>query len=416
MTELLATQASRGHRTLCLPIAEESYRQIVGSPAEFRRALDDCFRQNPELFPADFDRGYRLKDQRMSIKRHLPIRRIVTRGGVAYSVRPASLMPYLTARTEDVEGPLFLRKFGVPFWALARVFGGDPMSWYRRECALGRFSVVGTTLRRAAVPAHLLADEHHQTIDGKKVYVATVVAAGCCLGAEPAEAAGADDLKAAYGVFKDEARDLAPAYVPETVSTDGWKGTQAAWKALFPRAVILLCFLHAWLKIRDRAKHLKETFIEVSRRVWEAYRAPDRRCFGQRLRWLRRWAEEHLTGVVLEAVQDLCRKRPKYSLAYLHPGGHRTSNMLDRQMRGMNRYFDHGQHLHGSREACRLHSRAWALLWNFAPWHPATSRKNGGWHCPAERLNQHRYHDCWLQNLLISASLNGYRRPRPQNP
>ena len=103
-------------------------------------------------------------------------------------------------------------------------------------------------------------------------------------------------------------------------------------------------------------------------------------------------------------------------MAYRHPGGHRTSNMLDRLMRGMNRYFDHGQHLHGSREACRLHCRAWALLWNFAPWHPATARENEGWRCPAERLNRHRYHDCWLQNLLISASLGGYRCPLPQNP
>jgi hypothetical protein len=25
-------------------------------------------------------------------------------------------MPYMTARTEDIEGPLFLRKFGVPYW------------------------------------------------------------------------------------------------------------------------------------------------------------------------------------------------------------------------------------------------------------------------------------------------------------
>ena len=85
-------------------------------------------------------------------------------------------------------------------------------------------------------------------------------------------------------------------------------------------------------------------------------------------------------------------------------------------MRGMNRYFDRGQHLHGSREACRLHCRAWALLWNFAPWHPATTRRNNDWWCPAERLNQHRYHDCWLQNLLISASLGGYRCPLLQNP
>jgi hypothetical protein len=325
-------------------------------------------------------------------------------------------MPYMTARAADVEGPLFLRKFGVPFWALARVFGDDPMFWYRLECGLGRSSVVGTTVRRAELPAHLPADEHHQPLDGQKVYIATTVGGGCCLGAEPAKTAGTNDLKAAYGVFKDEARDIDPRYAPMTVNTDGWKGTKAAWKALFQRVVLLQCFLHAWLKIRDRAKHLKEVFAEVSRRVWEAYHAPDRRSFGQRLRWLRRWATGHLTGIVMEKVLDLCDKRDRWSVAYRHPGGHRTSNMLDRQMRAMNRYFDRGQHLHGSWEACRLHCRAWALLGNLAPWHPATARENEGWRCPAERLNRHRYHECWLQNLLLSPSLGGYRCPLPQNP
>ncbi len=195
MAASLATRASRGHRTLCLPIAEESYRRIVGTPAEFRRALDDCFRRSPELFPTDFASGYQLKDDRISAKQGLPIRRILTRDGAAYSVRPSFLMPYLTARTEDVEGPLFLRKFGVPFWALAHVFGDDPMYWYRLECGLGRFSVVGATVRKAGLPEHLLADEHHQTRDGEKVYIATTVGGGCCLGAEPAATAGTDDLK-----------------------------------------------------------------------------------------------------------------------------------------------------------------------------------------------------------------------------
>jgi hypothetical protein len=416
MAEGGATRAPRGYRTICLPIAEETYARIVHDPAEFRRAIDDCFRRAPELFPAGCARGYELKDDRMSAKRRLPIRRILLRDGTAYSIRPSFLMPYMTAYVEDVEGPLFLRKFGVPFWALARVFGDDPMFWYRLECGLGRFSIVGATARTARLPEHLLADEHHQPLDGEKVYIATTVGSGCCLGAEPAKAAGADDLKAAYGVFKREARDVAPKYAPETVNTDGWKGTQAAWKALFRRVVILQCFLHAWLKIRDRGKHLKGRFAEVSRRVWEAYRAPDRRGFGQRLRSLRRWATGELTGVVLEKVLDLCGGRARWSKAYRHPGGHRTSNMLDRQMRGMNRYFDHGQHLHGSWAACRLHCRAWALLWNFAPWHPATARRNRGWRCPAERLNRRRYHDCWLQNLLISASMGGYRCPLPQNP
>ena len=139
---------------------------------------------------------------------------------------------------------------------------------------------MGTTVRQAELPEHLVADEHHQGLDGQKVYLATTVGGGCCLGVEPAAAAQTDELKAAYEVFKYEARDVVAEYAPKTVSTDGWKGTQAAWKALFPKVVILLCFLHAWLKIRDRAKHLKEVFAEVSRRVWEAYHAADRRRFG----------------------------------------------------------------------------------------------------------------------------------------
>jgi hypothetical protein len=414
MAEETVRQSPRLQRTVCLPISEVRYRQIIEHPQEFRRALNDCFRQMPELFPPHFADGYRLKDDRVSVKVDLPIRRVVLRDGTAYSIRPSFLMPYMTARTDEIEGPLFLRKFGVPFWALAHVFGRDPMSWYRLECALGRFSVVGTTVRKATLPQHLLADEHHQTRDGRKTYIATTVGAGCCLGAEPAPTAGTDDLKAAYGIFQQEARDLDPEYTPATVNTDGWQWTQAAWKALFPKVVILLCFLHAYLKIRDRAKHLKELFTEVSRRVWEAYHATDRRRLGQRLRRLRQWATEHLTGIVLEKVLNLCSQGQQWSKAYSYPEGHRTSTMLDRVMRGMNRYLDAGQHLHGSAEASRLHCRAWGLLGNFAPWSPATTRANAGWRCPAERLNRHRYHESWLQNLLVSASLGGYRRQQPQ--
>jgi hypothetical protein len=121
---------------------------------------------------------------------------------------------------------------------------------------------------------------------------------------------------------------------------------------------------------------------------------------------------------VLEQVQKLCGRSQEYGLAYRHPGGHRTSNMLDRGMRSMSRYFEDGQHLHGSGEACARHCRAWALLHNFRPWSPATARAHDGWRSPAERLNQHRYRDDWLQNLLVSASLAGYRRGSlpPHNP
>jgi hypothetical protein len=394
-----------------LPIGKAAYLDIVQDPRQFRTWLDQAFRDCPELFPKVFAHGYHLKDGRSSAKTGLRLRRIrLTSTGASFSVRPSFVLPYLTGLTDAVQGPLFLRAFGVPFWAIARVFGKDPMYWYRLEVSLGRNSIVGVTVRQADVPEHLLADEHPQTRDGQKNYVATTVGDGCCLGAALAPTAGAADLQAAYEAFQREAEDVQPGYQPQTVSVDGWAATRQAWLALFPLVVLLRCFLHGWLNIRSRGK-LSAAFTALSEKVWDAYHALNRRSFGQRMRRLWEWSKQNVqTAWVLEQVQKLCGRAKEYGLAYRHPEGHRTSNMLDRVMRAMNRYFDDGQHLHGSKEACARHCRAWALLHNFRPWHPATARVNRGWRSPAERLNQHRYHDDWLQNLLVSASLGGYRR------
>src|SRR5262249_31896384 len=115
------------------------------------------------------------KDHLTSGKLGLRLRRVECKAtGQSFSVRPSFVLPYMAGWTDDVEKPLFLRRFGVPFCALARVFGHDPMYWYRLEVSLGRNSVAGTTVRRAELPADLVADEHHQTRDGEKVFIATV--------------------------------------------------------------------------------------------------------------------------------------------------------------------------------------------------------------------------------------------------
>ena len=164
-------------------------------------------------------------------------------------------MPYMTARIDG------RRRAAVPPQVRRPVLGLGPRLRPRPDVLVSPGVRAGPLQRRgdhrppgdvARAPAGRRAS---QTLDGQKVYIATTVGDGCCLGAEPADGGGTDDLKAAYAVFKEEARDVAPEYAPKTVNTDGWKGTQAAWKALFPQVVILLCFLHAWLKIRDRAKH-----------------------------------------------------------------------------------------------------------------------------------------------------------------
>ena len=140
---------------------------------------------------------------------------------------------------------------------------------------------------------------------------------------------------AAYGVFREEAQHLDPQYRPETVNTDGWQATQAAWRSLFHKVTLILCFLHSFLKIRERAVHLKELFGEIGRRVWEAYSAPDARSFSQRLRRLREWASVHVDKeVVREKVLSLCDKHAAFAKAYAHPGCHRTSNLVDRLCAG----------------------------------------------------------------------------------
>ncbi len=93
MADGTATRSSRGHRTICLTVSEDAYLQAIDDPVRFRRLLDEGFRATPELFPPNFALGYDLKDDRMSVKQRLPIRRIRLKDGTAYSVRPSFLMP-----------------------------------------------------------------------------------------------------------------------------------------------------------------------------------------------------------------------------------------------------------------------------------------------------------------------------------
>src|SRR5262249_24160066 len=248
---------------------------------------------------------------------------------------PAFVMPYMTGLVEDVDPALFLMRFHVPCWAIAHVFGRDAMYWYRLEQGLSRFSVVGTTVKRPEhLPKDLVADEKHSWLKGERVYIATTAAQDCILGASVAPSASQVDLEKAYGVFASEAQAVDAAYAPETVNTDGWQATQGAWQALSPQITVILCFLHAFLKIRDRAtKTLGNAFAQVQKRVWEAYHAPSQRTFSQRLRRLREWAEMALPDCVMKShTLELCGKRNQFSKSYDHPEAHRTSNMVDRLM------------------------------------------------------------------------------------
>ena len=153
---------------------------------------------------------------------------------------------------------------------------------------------------------HLAADEHHADWAGQKGYVATTVGGGCLLGV--ALTASADDahLREAYGVFAAEARDVEPEYAPETVNTDGWAATRNAFISLFPTIAVVLCFLHGFLKVRDRCRKARD----LHRRVWDVYRAATaeefRRLMGEFQRWC---ATQTWTAPVREMLEKLGPRR-----------------------------------------------------------------------------------------------------------
>ena len=416
----VAQAPTRGYRTLRLPITETDYEQFIQDNEFAKMMLDRLYRDHPELFPPGWSSGYAFYGLTAeSRKQRLRCRRFrLSEDKTVWTVAPAFVMPYGSARTEEVVKALFLMRFHVPCWAIAYVFGRDAMYWYRLEQGLGRFSVVGTTVKTAqALPCDLVADEKHSRLQSEKVYIATTAGEECILGASVVDSASEAALTQAYGVFAEEAKALDPEYTPQTVNTDGWAATQAAWKALFPTITVMLCFLHAFLKVRDRAtKALTACYEQVRERIWNAYHAPTKAAFAQRLRRLHEWARRQVPeSPMKQHTLELCEKRAQFSRSYDFDTAHRTSNLVDRLMRFLDRACFNGQYFHGTLASAELRVRALALLWNFCPSSPQTVSKHQGQTSPAERLNNKRYSENWLENLLISGSMNGGRH-RQQNP
>src|SRR4051794_26226896 len=95
------TGVTRGSHSICVPAVEGEYTVVVQDPKRFRAWLEGVARQSPELFPAGFGQGFRMKDVYVSKKLGVRVRRIELRDGRSYAVRPSFLLPYLTARAGD---------------------------------------------------------------------------------------------------------------------------------------------------------------------------------------------------------------------------------------------------------------------------------------------------------------------------
>lgn len=411
------TKVAKPTKRITLPIELESYNPMVNDSAAFRKWLDQMIEQYPELFPEDLAAGYLLHDiLPASVKMPgVRLRRIrlyqddAEGQAQVLTIAPSEVLPYMTGYTDEVEKVLFLRRFGVPFWGLTYVFGRNDGYWERLSRRLGHYPIVSTTLKDPAkLPEHVLADEKHVHFNGQTAYIASRAAQDCVWGASLALNADETALTEAYGYFKQEAQTLAPDYAPQTVNTDGWLATQKAWQALFVTITIIECFLHAFLKIRDRCKRLKTLFPQIKDYVWNIYHAADALDFRQQMIQFQVWAQQAVTGTALEAIEKLAAKTERFVLAFDYPQAYRTSNMIDRLMEPMARWLFSARAFHGHWRSAELQVRAWALCHNFWPYCPR-AKVSQHYLSPAHKLNGFVYHQNWLHNLLISTSASGMR-------
>jgi hypothetical protein len=408
----MATQ-SKVNKTIVLNISEKKYPEFIKDSKFAHEIIISALNSSPELFPEKtLEQGYSLKGlDRISKKMNIRLRRIKI-GDTIFRIRPSFLLPYMTGKTEEIKGPLFLIRFGVPFWAIALVFGRNSMYWYRMFIRLSFFNLISTTVYdKTKMPLHILADEFHIRIRKVKSYVATVVGGNCFLGAEASWQANEEKLKEAYGVFKKEACSLVADYQPLTINTDGWAATQNALKSLFVNTIIIECFLHAVIKIRDRAtKKLQEYYADVADKVWSIYESESKRHMGQQIRRLREWTIKNVPkSAMKDNILKLCKKKVKWLLHFNYLDAYRTSAHLDRTMKIMERHSINSQMFHSNLSSTSKNFRALALLYNFSPSCPAVTKEHPKLTSPTARLNGFVYSTCWLQNLMIAASLNGFK-------
>lgn len=409
-TQVESPTPSKRRKHICLPFeSEEQYSKCVADHRQFRKYLNGQIQEHPELFPKAVSVGYTLHDKYQSRKLKLTLRRIKLKPqGEVFTIRPSFVLPYCVARTAEVEKALYLRLWGVPFAALAYVFGRNELFWYRAWVALGRANLVGTTVKaEAAMPDHLLADEKITWINGREVAVPTTAAGGCFLGITLSEHDNSAGLQAAYGEFAAEAKAVFPRYHPRSVCTDGWAATREAWRLLFPQIKLVLCYLHSVIKIAARCTGpLRQAVLT---RVWQVYQAETKGQFSQRLRRLEEWSAQHLSGGVAEMVKKLCRHRAEFTPAYDCPQAARTSNGVDRLLNHLDRLLYAACYGHSTPGSSRLAVRAMALQWNFHPYGKRLRDQEPERVSPFHDLNGFVYHPNWLHNLLIASSMGGLR-------
>jgi hypothetical protein len=314
----------------------------------------------------------------------------------------------MMGRTAEIAKALSLRQWGVPFDALASVFGRAARFWYRAWLAFGCPSLVGTTVQAPhKVPRDLVADAQRTRGATQQVYGPTTVGGGCFLGVRVVETADTVTLERGDGECAKDAKALMPEYQARSVCPEGGEATRQAWRQLFPTITLVRCLLHAILKRKTHgAGQLRHQGLDSA---WQGSQAATTRQCAPRLRRVAEWTPLPLSGPVATMELKRCRRRADFPPADDGPQAHRTSNAVDRRRNSQDRLLYALCYCHGTTDRARLAVRAMARPWHLHPYGARWRRDQPSRAAPFDDLNGWQYHPNWLHNLFIASSMGGLR-------
>ncbi len=142
--------AQVNNNTIVLPFDENTYAELLKDTSASKAFVNAWIEAPPEVFPGKIGGGWSLHGfTKDSVKQGIRVRRIVTKtDGEVWQLRPSFVMPSMTCDTNTAGKILFLQKWA-PAWALVHAFEKDMMTIYRLTNRMGRYNIVGTTVKQA---------------------------------------------------------------------------------------------------------------------------------------------------------------------------------------------------------------------------------------------------------------------------
>jgi len=105
-----STKYPKGSKTIRIPCSEENHLTMVKNSSQFRSFLTNVIEKHPELFPKDITSGYHLHGftaPSVKLDGIIFFRIKILASGDVYTVAPSYVMPYMCAKTKDVEDAFF---------------------------------------------------------------------------------------------------------------------------------------------------------------------------------------------------------------------------------------------------------------------------------------------------------------------